>query len=228
MLNNNSHKEESKQQQLAEQKKFNQKNFNTISKELNREIKFKNKNNDTQEKSKLIYQILKYIDSPRFGTYIKKTLKISPNYNSLLKKSIKNLNETLDRIRINLDNRNLDGFYQSMLVNATLSFETMMENFYSIEGFSDSLMNNPHFLDSVERYKIENIGKMPSIPPSLQMIFIMSQTAMICHSVSKKKSHTQSTQTMEPPQLTTQQQKDLDIIDDEKSEMGDDPIGSVL
>ena len=201
----NTSKEELKQQ---EQKKQNQKNFNTLAKELNKTLKLSEADTDSKTKQKYVYQIIKYQDSPRFGNYIKKDLKINFNESALQKKSSSKLQEILNRIRINLDNRNLDNFYNAMLVNATLSFETLMENFYTIEGFSDSLMTNPHFLDSVERYKIENVGKMPSIPPSLQIIFIMSQTAMICHQLAIKTRNEESSSTlvMDAPELSEKDQ----------------------
>ena len=136
-------------------------------------------------------------------------LKINFTETALQKKKVKFLEDTLDRIRINLDNRNLDNFYNALLVNATMSFETLMEHFWTIQGFSDSLMNNPHFLDSVERFKIENIGKMPSLPPSIQLIFIMSQTAFICHTLATKKNENQVPHKMQPPKLS---KKDKELL----------------
>ena len=201
--------------EIDKQKKINTKKFNTLAKELNNTMKLTEKEQDIENKQKYVYQILKYQDSPRFGNYVKKNLKINFSETALQKKKVKTLEELLNRIRINLDNRNLDNFYNAMLMNATLSFEKLMDNFYTIEGFSESLMTNPHFLDSVERYKIENIGKMPSIPPSLQIVFIMSQTAMICHEVAKHKKRA-STEDPEPYEM-----KPPKLSNTEKTILGD-------
>ena len=95
-----------------------------------------------------------------------------------------------------------------MLQNATLSFEKLMEHIYTIEGFSDSLMQNDHFLDCIEQYKIQNITKMPSLPPSIQLIFIMSQTAMVCHQLAiHKQNNPEPKLHMSPPNLTEEQNK---------------------
>ena len=212
LLENTAKTQQANELKEQEQKKINQKNFNTLAKELNNTFKLSEKESSSQSKQKYVYQILKYQDSPRFGNYIKKDLKINFTETSLQKKKPKALEEILNRIRVNLDNRNLDNFYNAMLVNATLSFERLMDHFYTIEGFSESLMKNPHFLDSVERYKIENIGKMPSIPPSLQIIFIMSQTAMICHQISTKSKNSEAPKQMKPPQLSSQDKKLLGDI----------------
>ena len=204
LLTNTTKLEAENVKQREETKKKNEKNFNTIAKELNKTLKIKEKEENIDSKQKYIFQILKYQDSPRFGEYIKTRLKINFSESALQKKKTKSLEDILSRIRINLDNRNLDNFYNSLLVNATLSFESLMEHIWTIEGFSDSLMKNPHFLDSVERYKIENIGKMPSLPPSIQLIFIMSQTAFICHTLALKKSENQVPHNMQPPKLSKQ------------------------
>ena len=202
MLTNTNKEQESQELKQAEQRKINQKNFNTLAKELNNTIKLSEADVESKNKQKYIYQILKYQDSNRFGEYIKKNLKINFSESSLQKKKGTKLQEILNRIRINLDNRNVDNLYNNLVSNATLSFETLMDQIYTIEGFSESLMTNPHFLDCIERYKIENIGKMPSIPPSLQIIFIMSQTALICHQIAIKNKDTEPQ--MKPPKLSSE------------------------
>lgn len=191
----NTNKEEAK-----DVEKINKQNFKHLTKTLKDELP-KTKQEDSKLKQQLIFQILKYQDNSRFTEFIKTKLKINFTETALQKKKIDFLQNVLDRIRINLDNRNMDNFYKAMLVNATLSFETLMENFYTVEGLSDNLMNNPHFLDCVERYKIENIGKMPSLPPSLQIIFIVSQTALVCHQLAIKNENKKE-EFLTPPKLS--------------------------
>lgn len=167
--------------------------------------KTKVNNKESKEKQVLIYKILKYQDNLRFCHVVRDKLKIKYTNEQLQKKSNKDLEDILNRIRINLDNKNLDEFYNGILKMTTSTLENVVTPFYNIDGFSEMLLEDEQFLDSYERLKIEN--ELPNIPPSLQMMMIISRCVVICHTMNKYKK----------PQKTMKMPKeDLVIVDQEE------------
>jgi hypothetical protein len=130
-------------------------------------------------KQSLIFKIQKYQDSSRFGNIVKNELKFNDTYDTLDKMTIENLENILSRIRIHLDNKNLDKFYDNMVQSVALTYETTMSYFYDIDGFSDILLDNDQFWNCWERFKIEN--NMPSVNSSAQMLFMVAQATLMAH-----------------------------------------------
>ena len=165
----------------------------------------------SKEKQTIIYRIMKYQDNKRFKEIVK-GLGIKYNYDQLCKKSIENLKDILERIRINIDNRNLDDFYNLILKNTSLTFESVVSNFYDIDGFQEMLMNDEQFLDTWEKFKIEN--ELPNVPPSIQMLMIVSRCMITCNLQNKYLKENPQT-TMAPPStpkiLTEESKNDSDI-----------------
>lgn len=170
---------------------------------------------DKIEKEKMISKILKYQDSKRFGDRIKKGLGIKYTRTQLLKCSNDNLDSILYRIRIFLNNSNLDAVFDHMVRYTAKGYEDFVSNFYDIEGFSDILLSNPAWWDLVEKYKIEQ--EMPDIPPSLQMVYIIASTTYIAHLQNQLKERRSKP-------IKVEKKEEIVIVDkdDKKSQMGQD------
>ena len=92
------------------------------------------------------------------------------------------LDKILHRIRIQLDNENLDAFYTGFAKTGSILVEKSMSQFYNIDGFTDHLFQNEAFLDGLERYKIEN--PFPYVPASVQISYAIVSTAFITHQLN--------------------------------------------
>lgn len=143
------------------------------------------------EKQNIIYMIQKYQSSTIFGDYITKDLKINYDEASLNKKSLTELNTIITKIRLNLDNKNLNKMYDSVLFGSTTLVETISKPIVNVDGFSKLLQENDQFINCWERYKCESI--MPTIPPYLQMMFIVSQTYFLAYAMNKMKEPSEDT-----------------------------------
>lgn len=141
------------------------------------------------DKESLIMKILKYQSSRRFGKYVSKDLKISQSREQLNKLSIDRLKNILHRIRLNLNNRNMDAIFENMALTCAKGYETTVTHLgYDIEGFTDILTQNPGFWDAFERWKIER--EMPDIPPGIQLGYIIATTTLAAHTLSAGKEVT--------------------------------------
>ena len=135
-------------------------------------------------KEELITKILKYQNNKRFGTIINKELGFKYTRLQLTKQSIDSLETILHRIRTHLNTRNMDQVFQHMAKVSAKGYEDLITGFgYNIEGFSDLLMENPSFHDAFERWKIER--KIPDIPPSFQLMYIIASTTYMAHMMNK-------------------------------------------
>ena len=174
--------------------------------------KLKVKKTKSKSKSKLkqilIYKILKYQENPRFKETIQEELDIKYTDKQLQKMKIDELKDIIERIRIYLDNRNIDVFYDSLLKGSLSGIEMGVSKFWNIDGFQETLMNDDQFLDCFEKFKIEH--ELPHIPPSVQMLMIISKTMVMCNAVHKLNIKNPK-KTMEPP-------KTPEILKDDKDD----------
>lgn len=147
-------------------------------------------------KEDLINTIIKYQTNGRFGNIINKELGMKYSRTQLSKYSIDNLETILHRIRTHLNTRNMDKVFEHMIRVSAKGYEDIVTGFgYNIEGFSDLLLANPAFHDAFERWKIER--KIPDIPPSLQLAYIIASTTYIAHLQAPQQ--TISEKKVEPP-----------------------------
>ena len=136
-------------------------------------------------KEDLISKILKYQSNKRFGNIINKELGFKYTRTQLTKYSVDNLETILHRIRTHLNTRNMDQVFEHMAKVTAKGYEDLVSGFgYNIEGFSDLLLANPAFHDAFERWKIER--KIPEIPPSFQLMYIIASTTYMAHIQNKK------------------------------------------
>ena len=135
------------------------------------------------EKRTLIFKIQKYQNSERFGSFVRHNLHITQSESQLNKLDFDGLNDILAKIRIQLDNRNLDEFYNAMIKGGAAMMETVLQSYYNIDGYADNLIANKQFMDSLERMKIEN--PLPSVSPSIQISYALISTAIMTHQMNK-------------------------------------------
>lgn len=156
------------------------------------------------EKRTLIFKIQKYQNSQRFGQFVRHNLHINQSESQLNKLDINGLNDILAKIRIQLDNRNLDDFYNAMIKGGATMMETVLSSYYNIDGYGDNLVANKQFMDALERMKIEN--PFPSISPSIQISYALISTAIMTHELNKRNLNVSNDprppqKPMEPPNI---------------------------
>ena len=135
-------------------------------------------------KEDAMIKITNYQNSRRFGPSLKKDLKISYTREQMNKKSVDQLEAILYRIRTYLNARHMEGVYEQMVRTTASGYENIVTSFgYDITGFSELIQNNPAFWDAFEMWKLER--KLPDIPPSLQLMYIISSTTVIAHLQNK-------------------------------------------
>ena len=142
-----------------------------------------NKTNIKSNKQDKIFTIQKYQNSNRFGDYVKKTIGIKQSSTQLEKLTPKQLDNILNKIRVHLDNKNMDSIYNNMAKTMAFGIEMGVSPFYDIYGFSDTLLGNEQFLDCYEKFKIEH--KLPQIPTGLQLCYIITSTMILQHNLNK-------------------------------------------
>ena len=137
------------------------------------------------EKEDLIQKILKYENNKRFGAPIKQSLGFKHTRPQLSKMSLEQLETILHRIRTFLNTRNMDEIFEHMARHTAKGYEDIVTGIgYDINGFSDLLLSNPAFWDAFERWKIEQ--KIPQVPPSLQLGYIIASTTYVAHLQSSR------------------------------------------
>ena len=164
-------------------------------------------------KEDLITKILKYQNNKRFGTIINKELGFKYTRPQLTKQSIDSLETILHRIRTHLNTRNMDQVFEHMAKVTAKGYEDLVSGFgYNIEGFQEILFQNPAFHDAFERWKIER--KIPDIPPSFQLMYIVASTTYIAHLQNKAITATHQIKQEPPKKPLPKKQDDTIIVDD--------------
>ena len=102
-------------------------------------------------------------------------------------RSHKQLDNMLEKIRVNLNNKSMEKFYESVATSTAIISEQIITPFYDIEGFSDTLLKNDQFWDVYEKWRIEHTA--PALSTEMQMLYIVTQTAFIQHELNKNTKH---------------------------------------
>ena len=178
------------------------------------------------EKEDLITKIIKYQNNKRFGTIINKELGFKYTRPQLSKQSIDGLETILHRIRTHLNTRNMDQVFEHMAKVTAKGYEDLVSGFgYNIEGFQEILFQNPAFHDAFERWKIER--KIPDIPPSFQLMYIIASTTYIAHLQNKHVVANREIK-QEPPKKLQTKPDNMIISDDEPPLKSNYKPGDVL
>ena len=190
----------------------------------------KQTNNVDIEKEELIVKIINYQNSARFGAYVKKEMKINASREQLAKKSISQLEAIMYRIHTALNTRHLEGVYEHFVRTCAAGYENVVTSFgYDITGFQSLLLNNPAFWDSFEMWKLERT--LPNIPPSLQLMYIVSSTTIVAHlhSQSRIREPRQDKQkTQQSVEKKVKQKKQDKIIIDKECKKTQLKVGGVV
>lgn len=154
--------------------------------------------NTKAERQTLIWKIQKYQNSSRFGDFVRRNVGINHTESQLNKVKNEELEDILSKIRIQLDNRNLDSFYNGLIKGGANLSESLLRNYYNIDGFGDELLGNKTFMDALERQKCEN--PFPSVSPMLQISYALISTAIMTHELNKRKLNPNTQLKVEPQQ----------------------------
>lgn len=130
-------------------------------------------------------KIIKYQNSPIFGEFVRNQVGCKHSDSALQKKDLPQLNDILNKIRVHLDTKNMDTFYNKLSGAGLLTLEKTISPFYDIEGFSERTQSSEEFWNVLERFKIES--DLPQIPPVVQLSFILAQNIFITHELNKLK-----------------------------------------
>ena len=155
----------------------------------------------TSDKEALILKIQKYQDSKRFGSFIKKDLKIIQTREQLARLSPSKLENILHRIRLNLNNRNLSAIFENMALTCAAGYETTL---------TELLTANPGFWDAFERWQIER--EMPNIPPGIQLGYIVASTTIAAHSLNASQQHIKTEDERQPSRSSAEQKKPKEMV----------------
>ncbi len=147
------------------------------------ETKNEEKENEDEEKQRIIMVLARYINNRRFGEFIQKKLKIKFTEPQLQKKKLTTLKGLLSKIKTHLTNKGSDQMFDLLVKNGLITYEKMLNSYIDISGFSDNLLNNSDFLDSLEMVKIENINL--TIPPMYQLLFTIISTTYISYQINR-------------------------------------------
>ena len=160
-----------------------------------------------EDREKLIWKIKKYFSSKRFSQYLQKEIGIHYTQAQLRKKTTPQLHNILNRVRVALDNMNVDNMIDGTLKTGCVFLEKTLDEIYNIDGFTDMLWENQQFLNALERTKIET--DIPTIPPHIQLSVICLQTAIICHKLNELKLPPKPIEPpTEPPEPQNEDEKD--------------------
>ena len=159
-----------------------------LQKKSERSLKKKTEEMESEEREKTIWKIRRYLTSRKFGDYLTKELGIKYSQAQLRKLKGSSLKNTLHRIRVAVDMRNIDAIYDKMVFHTCFVTEQVMSPFYNIDGFAQNLQQNDEFSCALEKMKIE--AELPNIPPPMQLLAIASQTAIVTHRLNQVKSNT--------------------------------------
>lgn len=137
---------------------------------------------DPKIKQKLIMSIQKYGNNKRFGKYLKDQ---GHNFkHAYLKKlNVEELKMELAKQELALSNKSntsmVDKGIKSVIIfgEQTVSKTTK----YKLNGLTDDLYSNEHYLDLVERAKLKHFNVSIKLDPLLEMAFVIGQTAVIVH-----------------------------------------------
>lgn len=167
------------------------------------------------EKLVKVEKIIKYQTSKIFGEIIHKELKFNYTREQLKNKTILELDELLDKIRLHLNNRQTEKIFDSMVVMGSLAIEKSIDPFYECSGFSDNLCQSKDFWTAMETYKIENGTYLPDIPPYIQLMYIMSSTLMLTHQLNKVEKNSKKKVVMNPPVMNPPSEEDISKLEND-------------
>lgn len=143
-----------------------------------------NKTNDDKgspdERQSYIMSIQNYGNNPRLGKYLKKQ---GHNFkDSYLKKlSLDDLKLELSKQELALSNKNNTGLLDIGIKNGLNVGEKIISNKtkYNINGLTNELYINDHYLDLLERVKLKYCNISLSVDPILELSLVVAQTAII-------------------------------------------------
>ena len=148
----------------------------------------KKKNPDQIEKhQELVLVLSRYGQSKRFSEYLK-TYHFNLSVTHLKKMEIEDLEETLSRVQICLDNKSVSAFWTDLALGTVQTGEaivcsTKLGKKIHIQGLTEILRNNSEFLDILEILELKHQG-ITHTSPEIRLIYSIVTSAMKIHSVN--------------------------------------------
>jgi len=143
------------------------------------------KDENIDEKMKLIYSIQHFGNNNRFGSYLKELgHKFDDNY--LKKLSLNELKFELEKNYSAITNKNNNSFIDNGLEHFLNFIENLITNKtkYKINGSTKKLFKNERFLDLLEILKLKYNIPFIKLDPVMEITLIILQTAFMQHQMN--------------------------------------------
>lgn len=134
--------------------------------------------NEEIKKENLCLQIMRYLQSQRFGQYLKNNgFRYTPD--KLRKKKLEELEGILNKMRFSISCRNTSNFWKDATLTSVKIAEPFVSAYadFNIKGLSSVLQHNDEFLDLIEQIQLEN-QSLTYIDPRFKLIYTILQSAL--------------------------------------------------
>jgi len=157
-------------------------------KSIEKEIKktLEKTDDDSKERSQLIYQIQQYGNNKRFGDYLRsRGHKFDENY--LKKMSLDDLKIKMEKNVIAVGKKNQCSAIDIMIKRGLQISEKIVSNKTPLllDGMTDQLFENEAFLDNLEMIKLKYTMPFSDMPPEMNLMLSVVQTGMMIHHKNK-------------------------------------------
>lgn len=155
----------------------------TIIKDVKETTKDSNTGGNHQEKAKLIYAIQAYGKNARLGTYLRQQCCHRFDETYLKKLTLDELKLELEKQEVALGNKQNNGVIDTVLRNGLKVVETVISQRtkFQVHGTTDTLYEDDHYLDLLERVKMKYSLPFVQLDPVLELAMVIGQTGMIMH-----------------------------------------------
>lgn len=137
---------------------------------------------DPKEKAKLVMAIQAYGNNQRFGKYLRdQGHRFDESH--LKHMTVSDLQFELEKQEVALSSKQNGGLVDIGIKNGLYALESMAckSGKFKINGTTEKLYMDEHFLDLVERVKIKYTLPFVKMDPVLELALCIGQTAFICH-----------------------------------------------
>jgi hypothetical protein len=173
---------------------------------------------DAKQHQDYVIMLSRYGTSPRFSDYLK-SLTFKLDIPSLKRLSVRELEDTLQRVRTSIQNRTVSDIWGSTIFGAISTTEnviamTSLSNHVKLKGLSSALKEDDGFLDLLEEIKLAN-QNLAYVSTETRLLYNVLTTTMRVHALNSMldKRITQKATRAEPVAPPLPPVEDLD--DDE-------------
>jgi hypothetical protein len=141
---------------------------------------------DPKEKASLIFRIQFYGNNKRFGSYLKEECNLNFNESHLKGMSIEELQLQIEKINLLLSNKSNNNVVDMIGEGGLTFLENIITNKtkYKINGTTNKLFKDEHFLDLLELLKLKYNLPTIKLDPAVEILFLVVQTAFLTHQMN--------------------------------------------